>query len=187
MLCTGPAQGKHPMNDGCFHHAWGESPTADTLGAGVSPSHSAPGVWLPGCSPSWSGSASQPEAAGSWTRQAGEVPVDIMFLPRNGKAGMFQGKEQGSGASMPGTSAPPSPLPGASPARAGPCGEEDTLQRRPGLHGAPGTSVHTLVECHMFTNSPTALPPRTDRRARICIQTSTPTWPCTHLCSFVHM
>lgn len=31
MLCTGPAQGKHPMNDGCFHHAWGESPTADTL------------------------------------------------------------------------------------------------------------------------------------------------------------
>lgn len=39
----------------------GRSPVADTLGAGMFPSHSAPGVWLPGCSLSWSGSALQPK------------------------------------------------------------------------------------------------------------------------------
>ena len=35
------------MNEGSFHHAWGGSPVADTLGAGASPSHSAPGVLAP--------------------------------------------------------------------------------------------------------------------------------------------
>lgn len=66
---------------------------------------------------------------GSWTRQAGEAPVDIMFLPRNGRAGGFLGKEQGSGASTPGTSAPPTPLPRAHRpcgALSGLGGEEDT-------------------------------------------------------------
>ena len=35
------------MNEGSFLHAWGGSPVADTLGAGASPSHSAPGVLAP--------------------------------------------------------------------------------------------------------------------------------------------
>lgn len=39
----------------------GRSPVADTPGAGASPAHAAPGVWLPGCSLSWSGSASPPK------------------------------------------------------------------------------------------------------------------------------
>ena len=72
--------------------------------------------------------------------------MDIMFLPRNGKSGMFLGKEQGFGASMLGTSTPPPVLPRTSLALLGPVGEEDTSQGQPGLRGAPGTSVHTFAE-----------------------------------------
>lgn len=46
---------------------------------------------------------------GSWIHQAGEEPVDIMFLPRNGKVGMILGKDQSSGTSMPGNSHTPLP------------------------------------------------------------------------------
>lgn len=150
MLCTGPAQGKHPINDGYFHHAWGESPTADTLGAGVSPSHSAPGVWLPGCSPSWSGSASQPEAARELDSSGGRGASGHYVPSQEWESGNVPGQGTGLWGKYAGNIRSPfttAPLPGASPARAGPCGEEDTLQRWPGLHGAPGTSVHTLVEC----------------------------------------
>lgn len=76
---------------------------------------------------------------GSWTHRAGEEPVDIMFLPRNGKVGMFLGKEQRSGASTPGTSTPPSLLPGASPAVPDPKGREARCRGC----WVPGTSVHT--------------------------------------------
>ena len=72
--------------------------------------------------------------------------MDIMFLPRNGKSGMFLGKEQGSGASTPGTSTPPPVVLQTSLALLGPVAEEDTSQGQPGLHGAPGASVHTLAE-----------------------------------------
>lgn len=44
---------------------------------------------------------SLPQAAGELDSSGGKEPMDIMFLPRNGKVGMFLGKEQGSGASAP--------------------------------------------------------------------------------------
>lgn len=61
---------------------------------------------------------------GSWTHQAGEEPVDIMFLPRNGKVGMFLGKEQSSGTSTPGNIHSPFPLPRASPSMLGSVGRK---------------------------------------------------------------
>lgn len=84
----------------------------------------------------------------------------MMFLPRNGKARMFLGKERGSGASTPGTSTPPSLLPRALLASsAGPCGEEDTLQGWPGWHGALAHLCTPLqsTQPYTFPNSPTAL------------------------------
>lgn len=64
-------------------------------------------VHLPPTRPPGSGSLDAPCPAqevprslrqqGSWIRQAGEEPVDMMFLPRNGKVGMFLGKEQALG------------------------------------------------------------------------------------------
>ena len=55
--------------------------------------------------------------------------MDIMFLPRNGKVGMFLGKEQHSGASTPGNIYSPFPAARSLAGCAGPQGEGGTLQR----------------------------------------------------------
>lgn len=84
---------------------------------------------------------------GSWTRQAGEEPVDIMFLPRNGKVGMFLGQEQSSGTSMPRER----PLPF-------PCCPEP----RPSMLGLRGWKTHE-GEVARSARSPWHICPRTYR------------------------
>lgn len=163
--------------------ARGGSPGADTLGAGVSPSHSAPGVWLPGCSLSWSGSASQPAGA-ELARQAGGEPVDVMFLPRNGKGGMFLGEKQGSGASAPGNVCSPGP-PGASCPALGPAGRRMCST---GGQACPGHRVYRLTRSQiphsLTTHSDTHS--LTHEHSQKLIHTSTPTWPHAHLYSLAH-
>lgn len=128
-----------------------------------------------------------PRQQGSWTHQVGEEPVDVMFLPRNGKAGMFLGKEQSTETSRLGTSTPPSPPPRALPFCAGPHGVADTLQRWPGLPPAPAhLSTHTwygVAHIHKYPHSPTHT--HTHNCSQELIHTSTPTGPPTHLCSLV--
>lgn len=116
---------------------------------------------------------------GSWTRRAGEEPADIMFLPRNGKVGLFLGMQQSSRTSTPGTSTPPAPLPcpGLALPRRAP-GMEGTLQRGPGL---------PLAAAHLATHTQ-------QRVAHVCKYPHSPTHTVTHthlqvfsgLCSHIH-
>lgn len=130
----------------------GEGPSvADTLGAGASPLPlSAPGVLAP-----WMLAVlvrkcpAQPEAARSWACQAGEAPVDIMFLPRNGEIGNVPGQGTGLwGKLTPGNIHSPScgALNLAGPA--GPCGEKTRHRRRQACVGPWCIYAHP---CRIYT------------------------------------
>ena len=179
MLCTGPAQDKHPINDGYFHHAWGESPTADTLGAGVSPSHSAPGVWLPGCSPSWSGSASRPEAAGELDSSGGRGASGHYVPSQEWESGNVPGQGTGLWGKHAGNIRSPFPtawsLTSLCWALWG--GRHVAEAARP----AQGPWHICAHPCRVYSVTRSQIAPQpcphaqTHRRAQICIQTSTRT------------
>lgn len=131
----------------------GGSPVADTLGAGMSPSHSAPRVWLPGCSLSWPGSALQPK-----TRE-------LDSSGRRGASGRYVPSQEWESGNVPGqglglwgelTREHPPPIPCCPepcwPAVLNPVGRQ-AHQRRPGLPQTPGTSMHRHTQLQISPQS----------------------------------
>lgn len=161
----------------------GRSPGADTLGAGVSPSHSAPGVWLPGCSPSRSGSALQPKTS------------DLDSAGRRGASGhdvpsqeWESGDVLGRGAGLWGRHAwdfhAPVPAAQSLTGWAGPHGGWET--HCGGCRAASGPwqlCAHTESSVYTLTNTPIALHAHSDTATLTCILTSTPAWP---LFTYIH-
>lgn len=83
----------------------------------------------------------------------------MMFLPRNGKVGIFLDEEQALGQHA-GNTHTRFPAAQALPSRGVPRGAEDALARWPGLPRALGTSVrthadHSVSHVHKYPPSPT--------------------------------
>lgn len=152
------------MNKGSFHHAWGGSSVADTLGAGASPSHSAPGGFgsldacCPGqevpCSPSSQGVGLVRRERRQWT---------LCSFPGMGNRECSWAGNRALGKAY--AREHPSP-PVALLNLAGPAGPVGGRHVTGAARACVGPLVHLCTPCriysHAFTNNPTALHTRSD-------------------------